>query len=262
MRAALVVAAVAVSCGRLSFSDYSVAGLGSDAGGGGGGSDAMLGYCASLTPAPMFCDDFDEGKPLGSGWTRMTINDLGTMALDTTYVHSGTTSVRHAFTDHSGTMVTAARLELDLPGTTSMVTWSFDLYIDVRPTTGGGQIEIADVALHTASGDFFNDLMLNVGGASDYYHEEFEPSGGSGTFMSGDQLFPSLQSGHWYHIVMAIDLSAASYQLSIDGTAVAVGAARFAISPGTVSVHDGFDWVSNTVSGWTIHTDNVAVDAR
>src|SRR5438552_1278217 len=55
---------------------------GADAASEAGRADA--GFCASQSPPPAFCRDFDEGAPASAGWTAFgESSDAATIAIDT-----------------------------------------------------------------------------------------------------------------------------------------------------------------------------------
>lgn len=59
------------------------------------GSDAptALPFCASLHPAPRFCDDFD-GIPLAAKWDEVKVLDAGGVAVDTAIARSSPRALR------------------------------------------------------------------------------------------------------------------------------------------------------------------------
>lgn len=45
--------------------------------------DAAAGFCASRTPQPKLCADFDEGKPVNFGWTLVDVEGGGAVSVGT-----------------------------------------------------------------------------------------------------------------------------------------------------------------------------------
>jgi hypothetical protein len=87
--ATLAAGAVAAGCSEETFatvaSDASVADATSDASIADAGADVDAGpFCEGFTPAPLFCDDFDDGEPAEFGWSFNDIKPAGsgTMIVD------------------------------------------------------------------------------------------------------------------------------------------------------------------------------------
>jgi hypothetical protein len=252
MHAGLVIVALA-GCGRIGFGALPDDGA---AGGDGGGDAGSAGFCASLQPAPTFCDDFDDGEVLGHRWSLVHLEGGGIEAL-TDQGKSAPAAASHTFPAQASG-ITATCLDLALPGTTSQVSLAYDFFLENRPASG--TIELGSVNIQVSGvGAFYNDLAIR-GAAGDSYHEELTPLGS--TFMAGDHAVATFQPGRWYRVATAIDLAGATFTFTIDGTTVASGATRFAVQPGATTVQDGMVFTTNATPSWTVRTDNVVIDAR
>lgn len=252
---------LAIGCGRFDFDPLGAGGTDAHSGDASNSDTASGSYCASL-PSPFcasitgaaLCDDFDDGQPLGNGWNMSLTQTGGMMSLSTANACSAGTSVMHAFpTQTNGNSI--AQLEYDNPSASS-VDFAFDLLIPMR--TPNSQIEIADITVVASAGKFNTDLMLDVGtGVMDSFHEEFFPTAGVG--QSADHVFAEIAPGVWHHVEMAIDFSAQTQSLMLDGVLINSGATAFAIEPGALSVYSGIIYAFGMLAGWTLFVDNVVI---
>jgi hypothetical protein len=99
-RVALALALVA--CGRVGFSVPADGTTGDvDDAGGADGDGAVSTYCASLSPAPNLCVDFDTGAPLETGFDLVDLSPVGatTSAVLDPLAFSGRSSVKLSLTD-------------------------------------------------------------------------------------------------------------------------------------------------------------------
>jgi hypothetical protein len=251
MRVCVVIAAAA-ACGRLDFDAIGSAGDG-------GGGDAASGFCAN-EPVHALCDDFDEGRAAGSGWTRVDLLRNGSVTIASTPVVSAPGSLEAAFPQQTGSAsdATVATIEYDAPAATSSLTWSYDVYLAVRPANS--QVEIQGLILQVAGVQTaYMDLMLK-GSGSDSYREETTLQGG--TQMANDSFIPRLTTGTWHHCQMTVDFAAQTHQMTIDGTIVSAGATHFPTQPGLVTVQNGINFANQLQPGWVINTDNVTIDVQ
>jgi hypothetical protein len=133
--------------------------IGGDAGADAGEVDAAdaapsgSGYCASLSPQPRFCADFDDG-PLERGWQnegRTPDPGLfggGTIEADTTVFRSAPRSVAFATPARVAASQTAAAFLLTrIDVAPSALRLDFDLRIATEeiPSAGGGRVILASV---------------------------------------------------------------------------------------------------------------------
>jgi hypothetical protein len=77
-----------------------------------GNADAAnVKFCASLTPKPTFCVDFDEGEPASTGFDEMS----GTVSLDTRFAFSPPSSLLASNLDGGGGAKAASWLARTIP---------------------------------------------------------------------------------------------------------------------------------------------------
>ncbi len=109
-------------------------------------------YCASLSTAPLFCDDFDEGA-IATGWDQVT-GMSGTVALDGTYFTSPpkamlvsvNASAPEGNIDLAGYKSFAAK-----QGVAGTYTVAFDLRIDAADTSSASDSVLGAIQLYNGS---------------------------------------------------------------------------------------------------------------
>jgi len=258
MRAWVVLATV-VACGRLAFDERSdaPATVGDGSATDGLGSDASpVGFCAGLAPAPTFCDDFDEARPLGSGWKDFVSQLGGSGTISSTMAKSPPAAFESIVATQTGSGVGYACLEYSLPVTHNF-RYQYDLFLVARPSSGN--VELGSVNFSVAgSGSFYNDIYLRSPGMDSYREEQ-----GSATFNYTDTNFPTqLSAGAWHHIDMRLDLDAKTYSLTIDGSTYGSGATSYPVAAAPITVQCGINYMNQPQMGWDFYVDNVVIDAQ
>jgi hypothetical protein len=176
------------------------------------------GFCASLgAPLPQLCDDFDEGQPLGAGWSSMDVYQGSSALLDYTY-YSPPASFLSMINAGAGTG--SARLQEDLPIDTPHVHMEFEMLLpDVS-----GNVNFELCALHqpvaggTTYGVFYKyqngnllvyvRTLLDDGGELDLTNQIGPPPG-------EDAASP------WLHVEIDTDISeSATIVVKHDGAVV------------------------------------------
>jgi hypothetical protein len=166
-----------------------------------------LGFCASLTPAPTFCADFDEGA-VDNGWSSSQSSN-GTIALDGTT----STSAPDSFvsTSVTSTANVIAALFKDFGTSGSAYHLAFDLRVDA--VSANAQAVVGQVQLMTSNVlDYGLSFIVT---ATDASIEESYRSGGTTQYLL-TTLASRPVTGQWTRVF-------------IDVTA----------PPGTVTVHYG-----------------------
>ena len=256
---------------------------GSDAGGGAdaatdasqdAGSDApheaaASPYCASLFPAPLFCDDFDEGA-LASPWDQVT-KTSGAATLDTTYSVSPADSMLasvNASANANNIDVAAYKSFSAKQGVAGLYTMAFDVRVDAADmsanssdaTLGGIQLWNGsawwDLALEiynpSAAGAFAVSLTENDSASSNTTHTT------ATTFLLHT----------WTRVSITLVLppgsgGAAPATMSFNGTPVVsatVHVTPASVNPGVPEVVLGVQYATPASSGWAVRYDNVTFD--
>lgn len=108
------------------------------------GGETSSGFCGSLPVAPKLCADFDEGKPVDTGWTLRDATPHAIVAVDANG-YSPPGSMQSAITPDD--VPASARLQQAVPVLATHVHMELKMLLP----TGGGPFEL--VALHEEAPD-------------------------------------------------------------------------------------------------------------
>jgi hypothetical protein len=233
------------AAGDASIGDAGVDGSDSPADAAKGGS----GYCATLSPKPLFCCDFDEDGGVGAGWDSVTIDPGAAASIDTSTSTSGTSSLLAQSTQANSSGISAL-----LHKSFSNVGFTeTHLAFDVHPDSA----EYAYVGSIDLSGGFFVAVITPA--------PQIQISS-SGTYPA---LTSGLPTGTWTRVYVDLVLpgsAAGSLTISFGdpaGTFKNVVLDHMTISDsaasGTASISTGLD---NTTAVWQGHFDNVTFDLK
>lgn len=200
-------------------------GLGDDAAQDGGGTDggadakadakidAGPGFCVSLSPAPKFCDDFDDGD-LEDDWAFKNVVGTSTIALDDTGPKSppfAAAVVTKALTvGQSG----PAHLRQTLIAAARHPSLSFSAYFTTSTTLTKGALAIAtlDVSLNHFFTLYLRDDPQDGISTPTANLEEID-----GATTTRHVLASPPPTGVWTRIVIDLDLDAGKANVSFDG---------------------------------------------
>jgi len=232
---------------------------GSEAASSGGGGDASGDgapgpFCKTLSPAPFFCADFDDGASIND-WSRSVIQAPGEVILDGASFRSPPRSLLVS-------LPTGTRLQNGLfrdVGAHADLTLAFD--VKVEEADPAGFLDLFAVRFPPG----LRSIYFHVDG--DFVHttlsEQIPNDGGADTF--GSHLFSkSLSLGQWARIQLHIHFgNASTASVTIDGESVFSGALDPAQVPTeTMAVAAGLQYVSTAATPWTIRYDNFTVDTK
>ncbi len=219
------------------------------------GSDGAA-FCATLTPAPAFCEDFDEGS-YAAQFTNSTLSADGVLGSD----GLAFTSPPNSLFSKVGTKTSTgewAYLTHVFTGTATQVSYAFDLRLDAW---GGGESGV--LAAITIDKDAPNEhrLELYVRGGIAALEEYFTTPDGGAPVTNDHTLAWVPKLGAWTHVVFSVDSAAKTCAATIDGKAdVTASAMDPSWTPGTPSFEVGFSYIASNTSAWTARFDNVVVD--
>jgi hypothetical protein len=229
----------------------------------GGAGDA--GFCATLSPTPTFCDDFDE-NPLGFGWDDVSRSAGATYAFDTSSWRSPPNAILLAlpFVDGGAPSPPYHVSQVKaITGNVTHATLAFDARADTLGTgtlaslarfqSQGKAVEVRLELDAAASPVAANVREADLGDAGYAYHSHALPGGG-------------LLTGAWTHVVLDLTLSpsaAATFSVSIDGaSALSSTALVGTFPPQPITVEVGIGYVSPPLGGWRVRYDNVTIDVQ
>jgi len=232
---------------------------GSDGGGDGGGSDGGR-WCASLSPAPMFCDDFDDQGPL-SRWTGEDTRAGATVGRDGTALVSAPNSLLAR--SPAAVTPSSAYVFLDTTATKSKVRVAYDMRIDARDQNIA-YAEINYIAIDSPVLHF--RVYMRIGGKptdnTTITSEVYLADGGipsHDVVLSGAPRFDT-----WTRVGVTVDVASTPHTLSVtlDGKLAATQTLEPNLyAPGPVSVRPGIGYTGYpTTSDWRVRYDNVTID--
>jgi hypothetical protein len=225
-------------------------------------------FCASLSPSPLFCEDFDEGS-YTQGWSY-TDTVTGSLALDGTELRSAPASmIAQSAIAGAGTVDVAAYRAFSLTGTSSLAaTLDLDLRVD-RADADGGLAVLAQLGLldGTGGGSYFVQLVADSHGAAPLNASINEAYFATGT-KPPPVVHPAAQTvaiGAWTHVTLTVTApfagGAGTETLSLDGTQVSSSAISVPVQNFTEVLGVGLTFVQIPSNGWNALYDNVVFDA-
>lgn len=223
------------------------AALGAD----GDGEGGATGFCASLVPAPVFCDDFD-GPPLTAKWPTVTAPAGDVVATQTTAFVSpprglgiNTTGTNAAFVSRSS------------PGSFGSVHLAFDVLV-----AQGSSSEITYLATLEVGN---NAVALYASFDADVMRlQERIANGANPPTVVDHSAKPPLGKGKWRHAVVDLALSGGGPKvtLQVEGlTVIANEALDASWQPGVVTLSVGLTYLQ-VADPRALQFDNVVLDPR
>jgi hypothetical protein len=213
------------------------------------GEGGATGFCASLVPAPVFCDDFD-GPPLTTKWPTVTAPAGAVVATQTLAFVS---PPRGLGINTSG--ANAAFVSRSFPGSFGSVHLAFDVLVAQGSSTENTYVATLEVgnnavALYAS----FDVSLLRL--------QERIANGGSPPTVVDHSAQPPLGKGKWRHVVIDLALTGGSPKVTMQvegATMIANEALDPSWQPGeaTLSVGPTYLQVSDPRA---LQFDNVVLD--
>jgi hypothetical protein len=221
--------------------------------------DGSVHYCASLSPPPTLCADFDEGTAFDAEFTDKFVASTGHLGSDGAYDKSAPDSL-FSSTDPSTPSVDAfAFLSRTFTGTGSRIELAFDVLV---LQTVSGQHAVTAALLVDDSQPTQHQLALVLGDSNEV-EESFTAADGGGIF-NDTLLAVSPSVGSWSHVDMVLSLPQRTVSVTVDGTAALTAAPLDPSWPasGALAVDVGIAYVSGTSGPWSIRYDNVVANPQ
>jgi hypothetical protein len=231
-------------------------------------------YCASLVPAPLFCDDFDENTgdaaTLAAQWDFLSSSGGKATLSGGTFESPPeamlvTTQPHNPFSDCAGYKSFPAQASKK-----GVYTLAFAIYLESPDTSNGANAVLSAIQLFDPSGTW--DLQLEV-----YYatpttaqtlrlSENASPSdGGKNTYTEHPIPGTALPLGAWTRVEMVLDLTQPigplggnSATLVFNGNPVVAEVVNVTTAIGTPEIIVGVPYAASTTAGWTVRYDDVS----
>ncbi len=238
-----------------------------DSGGGNVPDSAPRPYCATVSPTPLFCDDFDEGTALATPWDQLATTG-GSESLSTASVQSAPYAM--LVTVNPNTSVTA----IDVAGYKSLTakqgvagtaTTSFEIRINAADQSSNSDAILGAIQLW--NGSAYWDLELEVFYVSSSGDFKVSMSEDDGSTYVQHFVTPHLALGTWTRVTLSVVLPAGSAgattaTMAFNGTNVASDTVHVTTSNPIPEILIGTTFATPTSGGWSVAYDNLTFDDR
>lgn len=214
-------------------------------------------WCKTLSPAPVFCDDFDDQGPF-AGWTNQDLRAGGTVVRDSTASRSAPNSL---LTDSPGSSNPgSAVLFLQIATTVSKLHYAYDMRIDVRdPQTGYAEINYVKLDNGMTSSAIYMRAFKSPTDPATVTAEAYLADGG--VPQHDIQLAGNPQFGGWRRVDLDLDLAQHLLTVTIDGAMAGSTALESNLYvPSPIRVETGIGYTGSPSGEWRIRYDNVTID--
>jgi hypothetical protein len=213
-------------------------------------------FCASLSPQPTLCADFDEG-PFNTGFPVLSEPGSTELGSDAQYSVSPPNSMYAEIAQGDSIANTYAYVEKTFTSTAKGADFAFD----VRPVsiTANASAVMARIGL-----DFGLPTEHSLGlvlSTTDGLEESFFEADGGEVFLEHD-FGPVLQAGQWTHIEIVLSLTNGTVEVLAGGMQVLAPAMldpSWPTSTSSLVVDVGFGYANSTASAWNARYDDVVV---
>ena len=215
-------------------------------------SDAS--YCASLCPAPTFCDDFDKDKTF-SRWSDGLVTSPGSYG---NIQEGGVSPPQYAqlVTKLNDASTAFSELRTKLPSAT-VITVDGDANV-TEPAAHWGLFSLELVPLPPYDKTL---VFVDVSYGSWDIKQDIELSDG-GVQTTTLPISAAVPTG-WFHVTFTLDTVAHTMSLTVDGQPLAASIpASAALTPGNVTLRAGIYFVPANVGQQKVWLDNVVVRAQ
>ena len=220
-------------------------------------------FCASLTPAPLFCDDFDEGA-LAAPWDQLATTSGSEVLSTSSYVSAPYAMLVTVNPNASVTAIDVAGYKsfTAKQGVAGTATATFDIRIDTADESSASDAILGAIQLW--NGSAYWDLELEVFYASSTGDFTVSMSE-DGTSYVQHAVTPHLPMHAWTRVTLGITLPAGSggsttATMAFNGTNVASDTVHVSTSDPIPEILIGTTYATPSSGGWSVAYDNVTFD--
>jgi hypothetical protein len=224
-----------------------------------------LGFCGSLSPAPRFCDDFDE-HPLPGVWDSMD-QVGGNLSLDTTgFVSPPRALLATNSALQSGQPLDAVlRKRFSLPSPPTTFTWGFSLQpVMPDPSTGAAAVVLSLDFTDSPGNRYSVQFTMEQDGGSIRLRLEEQSGFVDGGVSYVPHVLPDpLPVGQWTSVQVVLTRSAAttaSVHVSFGSATELDASLAMTVDATTLQMSVGSSYETTPSQGWTTRYDNVTLD--
>jgi hypothetical protein len=213
-------------------------------------------WCASLVPAPMFCDDFDDEGDFLPKWSNVILRNGGTVTRDPSAFRSAPSSMLAS--TPSSTMDSSGYLVFSPSTTVQHVKLAYDMRIDTRDTQAG----YAEIAYVVLTGAYRTDFYIRA------YQDPMKNGFTTESLSDGSvpqhvlDLGSTMTFDTWRRVAIDIDVATAhAVTVSIDGIQILNQPLEPELYfPGALEVRPGIGYIDTPSGPWSMRWDNVTID--
>jgi hypothetical protein len=233
--------------------------------GSGGGADTSTppGFCASLSPTPLFCDDFDEGAALAAPWDQLANTNGSEQLSATSYVSAPYAMLVSVDPNTPVTAVDVAGYKsfTSKQGLAGTATLAFEIRIDAADESSSSDGILGAIQLWNGSTYWDLELEVFYDAATNDLKVSMSEDGNTSSYL---QNFASshLPLAQWTRVTLEITLSAgtssaAPATMALDGTTVASATVNVSTSDPIPELLIGTTFATPCAGGWSVAYDNV-----
>jgi hypothetical protein len=219
-------------------------------------------FCGSLSPQPLFCDDFDQG-PVTSLWDQLTSRH-GTATLSTTSPFSAPDSMLVTVNPNVGGIDCAGYKSFYAnQGVLSTYTVTVEMRVDAADTTSASDAILLAMQLWNGNTSWDLQLELSFDSASSQLavdlSENATPGDGGPSQYTAHPLGVHLPLETWTKVAMAVNLTSTPNTAKLFVNDVAVGSTVVSvITPDPIpEILVGVPFAVSSSTGWVEQYDNV-----
>jgi hypothetical protein len=219
-------------------------------------------FCAHLSPAPLFCDDFDE-LPLATSWDSVVAAE-GVVALYADDSRSPPRSMWVTTSTQSDLALQAFVVKAFAPWTARPMTATLDVDVRVDRATAT-DVPLVAIQLLEASGKLY-EVQLRASGAGASLTTTFREHTRDGTSdaVSDRGLADTVLVNAWTHVRVELTyriVAGSRARVSIDGVIALDAPVSPSTLGGTPRVALGITRVYGPTEPWAVRYDNAVFDA-
>jgi hypothetical protein len=226
-----------------------------------------LGFCASQSPAPLFCDDFDEGAS-NPAWDQVTgtggtvaVNALESVSAPDSMVSTVDANANENDVDLAGYKSLTAE-----QGVAGTVTLDFEIRIDAGDTSAAADAVLGAIQLYDGNALYDLELELMYRSATTYAVSLTE----NAPYLE-HATGATIALATWTHVTMSVVMPAGAAGATT-GT-LAVGGSTYSttvhVTSGGNSIVTpipealvGTTFATPAAGGWSVRYDNVTFDVK
>jgi hypothetical protein len=232
-----------------------------------GGADALVEaaqptpFCATITPKPKLCDDFERSETKGP-WGEVVANGGGTIAVEPSTRGAGR-ELHATVPQLQGSDVAVGRVTSNF-AEADQVILSYALRVDAPPVGSNGvQVMSISVSPPSSVGDYFATYVFVRSDGITFVEQTFPAGAGAGGSFALHPLAEPLSFGTWQRVDVVLTLAPAPHvKVTVDGKLGYEGTPDPFFRRGSPSVSGGVNYSFAPGGPLSVHVDDVYVDTK